>query len=110
MNKFRMVKLTGKDQFIVAFGGLRGAIAFSLAFLLSNEHFPMKKMFLTSIITLIFFTVFVQVCVSTIYTHHQITNVLAKKSKELGNEKRTRRTRYMRNKRKHRNLEKLLTI
>ncbi|KAM9495659.1 sodium/hydrogen exchanger 1b isoform 4-T4 [Clarias gariepinus] len=60
MNKFRMVKLTGKDQFILAFGGLRGAIAFSLAFLLSSEHFPMKNMFLTSIITLIFFTVFVQ--------------------------------------------------
>ncbi|GAA6087135.1 Na(+)/H(+) exchanger beta-like [Tachysurus ichikawai] len=60
MNKFRMVKLTGKDQFIVAYGGLRGAIAFSLAFLLSSEHFPMKNMFLTSIITLIFFTVFVQ--------------------------------------------------
>ncbi|XP_046714866.1 sodium/hydrogen exchanger 1b isoform X2 [Silurus meridionalis] len=60
MNKFRMVKLTGKDQFIVAYGGLRGAIAFSLAFLLSSEHFPMKNMFLTSIITLIFFTVFIQ--------------------------------------------------
>ncbi|KAB5565248.1 hypothetical protein PHYPO_G00238930 [Pangasianodon hypophthalmus] len=60
MNKFRMVKLTAKDQFIVAYGGLRGAIAFSLAFLLSSEHFPMKNMFLTSIITLIFFTVFVQ--------------------------------------------------
>ncbi|XP_053497817.1 sodium/hydrogen exchanger 1b isoform X2 [Ictalurus furcatus] len=60
MNKFRMVKLTGKDQFIVAYGGLRGAIAFSLAFLLSSKHFPMKNMFLTSIITLIFFTVFVQ--------------------------------------------------
>ncbi|XP_062853750.1 sodium/hydrogen exchanger 1b [Trichomycterus rosablanca] len=60
MNKFRMVKLTGKDQFIVAYGGLRGAIAFSLAFLLPSERFPMKNMFLTSIITLIFFTVFVQ--------------------------------------------------
>ncbi|KAK3558576.1 hypothetical protein QTP86_021649 [Hemibagrus guttatus] len=60
MNKFRIVKLTGKDQFIVAYGGLRGAIAFSLAILLSSEHFPMKNMFLTSIITLIFFTVFVQ--------------------------------------------------
>ncbi|KAF4081801.1 hypothetical protein AMELA_G00165320 [Ameiurus melas] len=60
MNKFRMVKLTGKDQFIVAYGGLRGAIAFSLAFLLSSKRFPMKNMFLTSIITLIIFTVFVQ--------------------------------------------------
>ncbi|XP_036433763.1 LOW QUALITY PROTEIN: Na(+)/H(+) exchanger beta-like [Colossoma macropomum] len=60
LNKFRMVKLTGKDQFIVAYGGLRGAIAFSLSFLLSSKHFPMKNMFLTAIITVVFFTVFVQ--------------------------------------------------
>ncbi len=61
INKYRMVKLSGKDQFIVAYGGLRGAIAFSLAFLLSSDDFPMKDMFLTATITVIFFTVFVQV-------------------------------------------------
>lgn len=61
INKFRIVKLTTKDQFIVAYGGLRGAIAFSLAFLLNNDDFPMREMFLTAIITVIFFTVFVQV-------------------------------------------------
>ncbi|XP_037640930.1 sodium/hydrogen exchanger 1 isoform X2 [Sebastes umbrosus] len=60
INKFRIVKLTTKDQFIVAYGGLRGAIAFSLGFLLKKEHFPMREMFLTAIITVIFFTVFVQ--------------------------------------------------
>ncbi|XP_050993229.1 sodium/hydrogen exchanger 1b isoform X2 [Labeo rohita] len=60
INKYRMVKLSSKDQFIVAYGGLRGAIAFSLAFLLSRDVFPMKDMFLTAIITVIFFTVFVQ--------------------------------------------------
>ncbi|XP_067267137.1 sodium/hydrogen exchanger 1b isoform X3 [Chanodichthys erythropterus] len=60
INKYRMVKLSGKDQFIVAYGGLRGAIAFSLAFLLSGDDFAMKDMFLTAIITVIFFTVFVQ--------------------------------------------------
>ncbi len=61
INKYRMVKLSGKDQFIVAYGGLRGAIAFSLVFLLPRDDFPMKDMFLTAIITVIFFTVFVQV-------------------------------------------------
>lgn len=61
INKYRMVKLSGKDQFIMAYGGLRGAIAFSLAFLLSRDDFPMKDMFLTATITVIFFTVFVQV-------------------------------------------------
>ncbi|KAI1894836.1 hypothetical protein AGOR_G00119850 [Albula goreensis] len=60
INKFRIVKLTTKDQFIIAYGGLRGAIAFSLGYLLNEEVFPMKKMFLTAIITVIFFTVFVQ--------------------------------------------------
>ncbi|XP_051721300.1 sodium/hydrogen exchanger 1 [Ctenopharyngodon idella] len=60
INKFRIVKLTTKDQFIIAYGGLRGAIAFSLVYLLKPEHFPMRNMFLTAIITVIFFTVFVQ--------------------------------------------------
>ncbi|XP_063055297.1 sodium/hydrogen exchanger 1 isoform X2 [Engraulis encrasicolus] len=60
INKFRIVKLTTKDQFIIAYGGLRGAIAFSLGYLLDPVHFPMRDMFLTAIITVIFFTVFVQ--------------------------------------------------
>ncbi|KAM9852230.1 sodium/hydrogen exchanger 1 isoform 2-T2 [Aulostomus maculatus] len=61
INKFRIVKLTTKDQFIVAYGGLRGAIAFSLAFLLDKDHYgSLRNMFLTAIITVIFFTVFVQ--------------------------------------------------
>ncbi|XP_053467306.1 sodium/hydrogen exchanger 1 [Ictalurus furcatus] len=60
INKFRIVKLTTKDQFIIAYGGLRGAIAFSLVYLLDENQFPMKNMFLTAIITVIFFTVFVQ--------------------------------------------------
>ncbi|XP_033957886.1 Na(+)/H(+) exchanger beta isoform X1 [Pseudochaenichthys georgianus] len=60
INKFRIVKLTTKDQFIIAYGGLRGAIAFSLGFLLKKNLFPMREMFLTAIITVVFFTVFVQ--------------------------------------------------
>ncbi|XP_051999655.1 sodium/hydrogen exchanger 1-like [Xyrauchen texanus] len=60
INKFRIVNLTTKDQFIIAYGGLRGAIAFSLCYLLDPGLFPRKNMFLTAIITVIFFTVFVQ--------------------------------------------------
>ncbi|KAJ8405016.1 hypothetical protein AAFF_G00329370, partial [Aldrovandia affinis] len=60
INKFRIVKLTTKDQFIVAYGGLRGAIAFSLGYLLDRVQFPKRDLFLTAIITVIFFTVFVQ--------------------------------------------------
>lgn len=61
INKFRIVKLTTKDQFIIAYGGLRGAIAFSLVYLLNTDQFPKRNMFITAIITVIFFTVFVQV-------------------------------------------------
>ncbi|KAF3692205.1 Sodium/hydrogen exchanger 1 Na(+)/H(+) exchanger 1 [Channa argus] len=60
INKFRIVKLTTKDQFIIAYGGLRGAIAFALVFLLDKTHFAMRELFLTAVITVIFFTVFVQ--------------------------------------------------
>ncbi|KAG7317920.1 hypothetical protein KOW79_018955 [Hemibagrus wyckioides] len=60
INKFRIVKLTTKDQFIIAYGGLRGAIAFSLVYLLDRDHFPTRDMFVTAVITVIFFTVFVQ--------------------------------------------------
>ncbi|XP_066433893.1 sodium/hydrogen exchanger 2-like [Eleutherodactylus coqui] len=60
VNQFRTIQLTPKDQFIIAYGGLRGAICFSLVFLLSDTVFPRKKLFITSTIVVIFFTVFIQ--------------------------------------------------
>ncbi|XP_073520859.1 sodium/hydrogen exchanger 2-like isoform X1 [Phyllobates terribilis] len=59
-NQFRTIQLTPKDQFIIAYGGLRGAICFSLVFLLPDAVFPRKKLFITSVIVVIFFTVFIQ--------------------------------------------------
>lgn len=44
-----------------AYGGLRGAVAFSLMDLLKAKNLP-KEMFTTTLMVLIFFTVFVQVC------------------------------------------------
>ncbi|KAA8588522.1 hypothetical protein FQN60_009867, partial [Etheostoma spectabile] len=46
------------DQFIIAYGGLRGAICFSLVFLI--DDFPKKRLFITTTIVVILFTVFVQ--------------------------------------------------
>lgn len=61
LNRRRLVKLTGIDQFIMAFGGLRGGIAFCLALSLEEELVPEKKLFVTATIVIVFFTVFVQV-------------------------------------------------
>lgn len=61
LNRRRVVPLSGVDQFIMAFGGLRGAIAFALADLLPIETFPQKKLFVTTCVVVIYFTVFLQV-------------------------------------------------
>ncbi|CAM9417188.1 unnamed protein product [Lampetra fluviatilis] len=59
-NKMRLVPLGIKEQFVIAYGGLRGAVCFSLVFLLPTDPFVRKSVFLTASIAVIFFTVFVQ--------------------------------------------------
>ncbi|WAR11547.1 SL9A2-like protein [Mya arenaria] len=46
--------------FIMAYGGLRGGIAFCLALSLEEELVPEKPLFVTATIMIVFFTVFVQ--------------------------------------------------
>ncbi|XP_069112567.1 probable Na(+)/H(+) antiporter nhx-9 [Argopecten irradians] len=60
LNRRRLVKLTGIDQFIMAYGGLRGGIAFCLALSLKEELVPEKNLFITATIIIVFFTVFIQ--------------------------------------------------
>ncbi|XP_069493030.1 sodium/hydrogen exchanger 4-like isoform X2 [Ambystoma mexicanum] len=60
INHFRTFPFTLKDQFIIAFSGLRGASSFSLVFLLPVSLVPRKNMFITSTIVIIYFTVFIQ--------------------------------------------------
>ncbi|XP_071165324.1 sodium/hydrogen exchanger 1-like isoform X1 [Mytilus edulis] len=55
----RVRRISYVEQFIMAYGGLRGAVAFSLMDLLKAENLP-KEMFTTTLMVLIFFTVFVQ--------------------------------------------------
>ncbi|XP_066861168.1 sodium/hydrogen exchanger 2-like isoform X2 [Anser cygnoides] len=58
VNRFHVNTVTSKDQFIIAYGGLRGAICFSLVFLLPDFH--RKKLFIAATTVVILFTVFVQ--------------------------------------------------
>ncbi|GMT23484.1 hypothetical protein PFISCL1PPCAC_14781, partial [Pristionchus fissidentatus] len=59
LNKCRGKKFSMVDQFILCYGGLRGAIAFGLAHSIPSSV-SAKDMFLTSTIAVIFFTVFLQ--------------------------------------------------
>jgi hypothetical protein len=58
-NRFRIQKIAKVDQFIMVYGGLRGAISFSLAFILSRD-LPWKNLVITTTYAVIIFTVFIQ--------------------------------------------------
>lgn len=59
LNKFRTKQFTPLDQFVLSYGGLRGAIAFGLAVSLPATIIA-KPMFITTTISVVFFTVFLQ--------------------------------------------------
>lgn len=59
-NRFRIHKLTKVDQFVMSYGGLRGAVAFALVLLVDVKHIPLQPMFLTTTIAVVYFTVFLQ--------------------------------------------------
>lgn len=59
-NRFRIHKLSNVDQFVMSYGGLRGAVAFALVLLIDPKHVPLQPMFVTTTIAVIYFTVFLQ--------------------------------------------------
>ncbi|XP_014847676.1 PREDICTED: sodium/hydrogen exchanger 2-like, partial [Poecilia mexicana] len=59
INPFRTIPFNMKDQFGLAYGGLRGAISFALAFTLPDS-IGRKQLFVTATIAVILFTVFLQ--------------------------------------------------
>lgn len=61
LNMFRKDKINKVDQFVMAYGGLRGAIAFALVSSISPVHVPTKKTMVCACIVVILFTSFVQV-------------------------------------------------
>ncbi|XP_067669165.1 sodium/hydrogen exchanger 1-like [Haliotis asinina] len=62
LDKYRTRLISYDEQFMIAYGGLRGAVAFSLVAMLDEDALPpgMKDMFETATLVVIFFTVFVQ--------------------------------------------------
>uniref|UniRef100_A0AAV2K1Z2 Sodium/hydrogen exchanger n=1 Tax=Knipowitschia caucasica TaxID=637954 RepID=A0AAV2K1Z2_KNICA len=59
INPFRTIPFNMKDQFGLAYGGLRGAVSFALAFTLP-DNIGRKQLFVTATIVVILFTVFLQ--------------------------------------------------
>ncbi|XP_008323284.1 sodium/hydrogen exchanger 2-like [Cynoglossus semilaevis] len=59
VNPFKTIPFTFKDQFGLAYGGLRGAICFALAFTLPDT-INRKDLLVTASIAIIIFTVFLQ--------------------------------------------------
>ena len=60
-NYFRLHQLNRVEKFVMSYGGLRGAIAFALVLLIDPVLVPRQPLFVTATITVVFFTVFVQV-------------------------------------------------
>lgn len=60
MNNYRVKKIGLEEQFITAYGGLRGAVAFSLVNMLDEALEP-RRIFVTTTLVVILFTIFVQV-------------------------------------------------
>ncbi|XP_035496359.2 sodium/hydrogen exchanger 2-like [Scophthalmus maximus] len=59
INPFRTIQFTFKDQFGLAYGGLRGAICFALVFTLP-DNVNRRNLFVTASIAIIIFTVVIQ--------------------------------------------------
>jgi NhaP-type Na+/H+ or K+/H+ antiporter len=61
VNRGRVEKIGLVDQFIMAYGGLRGAVCYGLVMSLDADLVPVKNMYVTTSVVVILLTVFVQV-------------------------------------------------
>lgn len=63
INKFhgeRMKIFSFEEQIIMAYGGLRGGVAFSLSLQLDENDVPLRNTFITAVLVIIFFNVVIQ--------------------------------------------------
>ena len=59
-NRFRLNRVNRVEQFIMAYGGLRGAVAFALILIINRQIIHAREMMVTTIIAVVYFTVFLQ--------------------------------------------------
>eukprot|EP00096_Caligus_rogercresseyi_P004829 TRINITY_DN19372_c0_g1_i1.p1 TRINITY_DN19372_c0_g1~~TRINITY_DN19372_c0_g1_i1.p1 ORF type:complete len:500 (+),score=95.61 TRINITY_DN19372_c0_g1_i1:196-1500(+) len=83
VNKVRVKPISFKEQFIMAYGGLRGAVGFSLAALISDDK-SYKNMVVTTTIIVIFFTVFIQGSTIKLFVNKLHIQRKAKKDRSVG--------------------------
>nr|XP_026646045.1 sodium/hydrogen exchanger 3 isoform X1 [Zonotrichia albicollis] len=60
LNRYRTVQLEIIDQVVMSYGGLRGAVAFALVALLDGNKVKDRKLFVSTTIIVVFFTVIFQ--------------------------------------------------
>ena len=60
-NRKRVKTINLQEQFIMAYGGLRGAVGFSLVDMIDSDVIPLKNMFVTTTLMVVLFTIFFQV-------------------------------------------------
>lgn len=64
-NLFSVRQIGMQEQFIMAYGGLRGAVGFSLVVMLDGALVAPRQLFITATLVVILFTVFIQVSYAT---------------------------------------------
>ena len=77
-NRFRLKPINVQEQFIMAYGGLRGAVSFSLVEMLKADDIKPRQMFVTTTLIVILFTVFVQVNSIVAALHRMLKSFLPK--------------------------------
>ncbi|XP_062385977.1 sodium/hydrogen exchanger 3-like isoform X2 [Sardina pilchardus] len=60
LNKNRLVPIELIDQVVMAYGGLRGAVAYGLAVMLDGDKIPEKNLMISTTLIVIYFTVILQ--------------------------------------------------
>jgi sodium/hydrogen exchanger-like protein 3 len=77
VNKRRLQKIGFVDQFIMGYGGIRGAVCYGLVMSLNSELVCCRNMLATTTIIVIVFTVFVQVGNVLTYLNFKINCIIS---------------------------------